>query len=205
MGCHPSNWISPTWNRSLACAWPRKTGSMCSIRGRVIDGHNYWHFTTHYWTLRARGQRRFVDVRFDHVSVLEYESELLDETFTSYVGVAYVPRELPGRTAERRIEYQAEMELLASQHAGTPLKRDLVQGHFSAGTLLVALERVPDMKFWYDQQGIKWREQLSQPLKFTLIDNYGTQAALSIHWGRRLDDNSISPVDARNFLHWKFQ
>lgn len=173
--------------------------------GRVIDGHNYWHFTTHYWTLRARGQRRFVDVRFDHVSVLEYESELLDETFTSYVGVAYVPRELPGRTAERRIEYQAEMELLASQHAGTPLKRDLVQGHFSAGTLLVALERVPDMKFWYDQQGIKWREQLSQPLKFTLIDNYGTQAALSIHWGRRLDDNSISPVDARNFLHWKFQ
>ncbi|WP_336331935.1 hypothetical protein [Pseudomonas putida] len=172
----------------------------------VVDGHNYWHYTTHYWTLRARGQRRFVDVRFDHVSVLKYESELLDETFSSHVGIAYVPRELPGRTAARRIEYQAEMELLALQQAGTPLNRDFAAGEvFTAGTLLVALERVPDMKFWFDQQGIRWREQLSQPLKFTLIDNYGTEGALYINWGRQMDDGSINPIDVRNFLHWKFQ
>ncbi|MCE5979900.1 hypothetical protein [Pseudomonas sp. JR33AA] len=175
-------------------------------RGTVVDGHNYWHYTTHYWALRARGQRRFVDVRFDHVSVLRYESELLDETFASYVGVAYVPRVLPGRTADRRIEYQAQMELLALQQAGTPLNREFATGeHFSAGTLLVSLERVSDMKFWYDQQGIRWREQLSEPLYFTLIDNYGTESALYINWGQELNDGSISPIDARNFLHWEFQ
>ncbi|MBI6945058.1 hypothetical protein JET76_27470 [Pseudomonas putida] len=174
--------------------------------GRLVDGHNYWQYTTHYWALRARGQRSFVDVRFDHVSVLKYESELLDETFASYVGVAYVPRVLPGRTADRRIEYQAQMELLALQQAGTPLNREFATGeHFSAGTLLVSLERVSDMRFWYDQQDIRWREALSKPLYFTLIDNYGTQSALYINWGQQLDDGSIDSTDARNFLHWKFQ
>jgi len=171
-----------------------------------VDGHNYWHYTTHYWTLRALRQRSFVDIRFDHVSMLKYESELLYETFASYVGVAYVPRVLPGRTADRRIEYQAQMELLALQHANTPLNREFAPGeHFSAGTLLVSLERVSDLKYWYDQEGIRWREPLSKPLTFTLIDNYGTQSALYINWGRQLNDGSISTVDPRNFLYWKFQ
>jgi len=174
-------------------------------RGNLVDGYNYWHYTTHYWTLRARGQRRFVDVRFDHVSILRYESELLDETYASYVGVAYVPRILPGRTADRRIEYQAHMELLAL-HAGKSLNREFATGeHFSAGSVLVSLERVSDMKFWYDQQDIRWREPLSKPLYFTMIDNYGTESAFYISWGRQLDNGSIDPVDVRNFLHWKFQ
>lgn len=174
--------------------------------GALVDGHNYWRYTTHYWTLRARGQRSFVDVRFDNISMLKYESELLDETFASYVGVAYVPQVLPGRTADRRIEYQFEMELLALQEAGTPLNREFVTDeHFSAGTVLVSLERVSDMTFWYDQKDIKWRESLSKPLFFTLIDNYGTESALYINWGQQLNDGSISATDVRNFLHWKFQ
>ncbi|MFV3405046.1 hypothetical protein ACNFIC_13945 [Pseudomonas sp. NY15463] len=174
--------------------------------GGVVDGHNYWHFTTDYWTLRARGQRSFVDVRFDHVSVLKYESELLDETFTSYVGIAYVPRVLPGRTADRRIEYQAELELMALTRASTPLNREFAAGeHFSAGTVVVALERVSDMKFWYQPGGRLFPEPLGKPLYFTLIDNYGSESKLYMNWGRQLDNGSISAVDVRNFLHWKFQ
>lgn len=170
------------------------------------DTHNYWHYTTHYWTLRARGQRSFVDVRFDHVSVLKYESELIGETFSSYVGVAYVPRVLPGRTADRRIEYQAELELMALNRAGTPLNREFANGeHLSSGTLLVSLERVSDMTFWYQRPGDFWPERLNGPMKFTLIDNYGTSHALFINWGRQLEDGSISPTDRRNYLHWKFQ
>lgn len=170
------------------------------------DTHNYWHYTTHYWTLRARGQRSFVDVRFDHVSVLKYESELIGETFSSYVGVAYVPRVLPGKTADRRIEYQAELELMALNRAGTPLNREFANGeHLSSGTLLVSLERVSDMTFWYQRPGDFWPERLNGPMKFTLIDNYGTSHALFINWGRQLEDGSISPTDRRNYLHWKFQ
>lgn len=175
-------------------------------RGRVVDGHNYWHYTTDYWVLRARGQRRFVDVRFDHVSILKYESELLDEAFSSYVGVAYVSRVLPGRTVDRRIEYQAELELMALNRAGTPLNREFANNeHLSSGTLLVSLERVSDMKFWYAGPGDHWPKRLDGPLKFIVIDNYGTDHALYINWGLQLDDGSISPIDSRNYLHWKLQ
>nr|WP_314478888.1 hypothetical protein [uncultured Pseudomonas sp.] len=175
-------------------------------RGNLVDGHNYWHATTHYWALRARGQRSFVDVRFDHVSMLKYESELLDETFASYVGVAYVPQVTPGRPADRRVEYQAELELLSLKRAGTPLNHEFANGeHFSAGTLLIVLERVSDMKFWYSWPDTHFPEVLRQPLYFTLIDNYGTENELYVNWGLELEDKTISPIDPRNFLHWKFQ
>ncbi|MNH41331.1 hypothetical protein D3C79_1028080 [compost metagenome] len=57
------------------------------------------------------------------------------------------------------------------------------------------------MKFWYDQSGGWWRGKLGQPMQLTMIDNYGTAHVLSVKWGQKLNDGSIDPIDARNFLY----
>jgi len=59
------------------------------------------------------------------------------------------------------------------------------------------------MKYWYDQSGGWWRDKLAQPMKLTLIDNYGTAHVLNIKWGQKLNDGSFDPVDVRNFLYFE--
>lgn len=169
-----------------------------------FDIHNYWHYTTDYWLLQGV-RRKFVDVRCDQASMLQWESELLDESFSSYVGIAYAPRALPGqRPVGKRMEYQSELELLAEQQSGTPLNRVIPSQEMpSEGTVLLALERVAAMKYWYDQSGGWWRDKLAQPMKLTLIDNYGTAHVLNIKWGQKLNDGSFDPVDMRNFLYFE--
>lgn len=168
------------------------------------DIHNYWHYTTDYWLLQGV-RRKFIDVRCDRASMLQWESELLGETFSSYVGIASSPRTLPGRRpVGKRMEYQSELELLAEQQAGTPLNRIIPPAEMpSEGTVLLALERVADMKYWYDQSGGWWRDKLAQPMQLTLIDNYGTAHVLNIKWGQKLNDGSFDPVDVRNFLYFE--
>jgi hypothetical protein len=135
----------------------------------------------------------------------KWESELLDEAFCSYVGTAYFPRALPGqRPVGGRMEYQAELELLAIQQAGTPLDRVIKQSEIPAeGAVLFVIERVADMKFWYDHNGVRWREGLGEPMQLTLIDNYGSAHTLKVRWGRKNNDGSIDSSDVRNFLHFE--
>lgn len=170
----------------------------------TLDIHNYWHYTTDYWLLKGI-RRRFVDVLFDQISMAKWESELLDEAFCSYVGTAYFPRALPGqRPVGGRMEYQAELELLAIQQAGTPLDRVIKQSEIPAeGAVLFVIERVADMKFWYDHNGVRWREGLGEPMQLTLIDNYGSAHTLKVRWGRKNNDGSIDSSDVRNFLHFE--
>lgn len=160
------------------------------------DYFNYWLYTTDYWVLRSKAGFAFTDVRFDHASMMRWESEQLAESFASYIGFAFKPKRHPdARPASSGIQYQAHLQLLSLEHAEDVLDYNF-KGHETVpeGALLLSLERVSDWPFWYDR-GLKvYREVLDRPMTFTLLDNYGSPHRLRVYF-----QNSGSQ-DHRNIL-----
>ncbi|MCO7514906.1 hypothetical protein NJF44_08320 [Pseudomonas guariconensis] len=165
------------------------------------DNFNYWHYTTHYWVLRSRAGLSFTDVRFDHCSMIRWESEQLAESFASYTGFAFKPKRHPdARPASTGIQYQAQLQLLALESPEAVLDYNF-KGHetVSEGTLLLSLDRVPDWPFWYDRGVKTYRQVLDRPMTFTLLDNYGSPHRLKVSF------ELSGSQDHRNILGWDFQ
>ena len=157
------------------------------------DFFNYWHYTTDYWVLRAPGLE-FVRARLAHASMMKWESELIDETYCSYTGFAFIPRrDTDSVSPLSGITYGAELELLVHEEKVKFEGLDYeFKGHesVSAGTLLLSLDRVPNLKYWVDTEHTEYRKVLDRPLVVTLTDNYGNAHRLRITFKGGVDSRN---------------
>jgi hypothetical protein len=167
-------------------------------REQPLDTFNYWHYTTDYWVISAR-DAQFVAVRFDQASMIRWESELLKETYCTYTGFAFKPRRYPGAVpASTGIEYQAELQMLAQESLVKFEELDYnfkEQQDVAEGTLLLTLDRVPNLNYWYDAGGPKYREVLDKPLLFTLLDNFGIAHRLKVTFGGGADSRNTLTLE----------
>ncbi|MEB3438007.1 hypothetical protein U8291_13380 [Pseudomonas sp. A2] len=157
------------------------------------DFFNYWHYTTDYWVLRAPGLE-FVRARLAYASMMKWESELIDETYCSYTGFAFIPRRDPDSVSPPSgITYGAELELLVHEEK---VKFEGLDYGFknhesvSTGTLLLSLDRVPNLKYWVDTEHTEYRKVLDRPLLVTLTDNYGNAHHLRITFKGGVDSRN---------------
>lgn len=172
-----------------AYRWSENGGKrVAASKGFDYDGDtiNYWQFTTYYWELSGEGIQ-FVNVVFDSISMLKWESEQYEETFCTYTGVAFKPRrpeDAPKLSTS--VQYQAELQLLSREASINYSQLDYNfkgQEDVTAGTLLVTLDRVPNFKYWKDVSNPEYRNVLRQAMKLTLTDNYGNLHKIRILFG----------------------
>lgn len=155
------------------------------------DTFNYYKYTTDYWDLTGTSQEygnfRFYKADFDQLSLIRWESEQLAETFSSYTGLAFKPVPHPDAApATQAMGYDAALQLLTLEpsigYHGN-LDYGLKAGEEVAeGALLLSLERVWDMPYWFDgmSPGGDYRSQLQGPMHFTLVDQYGNRHRLNV-------------------------
>lgn len=176
----------------------RVASRMGSDHGQPLDTFNYWHYTTDYWVISARDVQ-FASARFDHASMIRWESELLKESYCTYTGFAFKPRRYPGAVpASTGIEYQAELQLLAKESLVNFKELDYGfkgQEDVAEGSLLLSLDRAPNLNYWYDTGGKKYREVLDKPLLFTLIDNFGIAHRLKATFGGGADGRNTLTLE----------
>lgn len=164
------------------------------------DTFNYWHYTTDYWRLSGR-QMQFASLRFDNAAMVRWESEQLNETYCSYTGFAFKPRRHPDAApASSGIQYGAELELMLLEErvVFSDLDRSFKgQESVTEGTLLLSLDRVPNLNYWHYSNGDtdNYRLALDKALSFTLIDSYGSAHKLRITFGGGADSrNTLLPT-----------
>lgn len=182
--------------------WPAMGKRVASQGGEDYEGDrfNYWHSTTDYWELSGEGLS-FVDVAFDSTSMVKWESEQIEETFGSYTGIAFKPRRPDEETdVPSGVNYQAELQLLVNEPEVkiTGLEYGFHgQEEPTAGAILVTLDRSSGLTFWDDYRDTSYRKVLTNPIKFTVTDNYGNKHKL-----RLLFSGELNP---RNYLELKLQ
>lgn len=182
--------------------WPEMGKRVAQQGGSDYEGDrfNYWHSTTDYWELTGNSIS-FVDVAFESCSMLKWESEQVDETFASYIGVAFKPRR-PEEASELvpGVNYQAELQLLCEEPAVNFKNLDYGfkgQDEVTTGAILVTLDRTSTLTFWNDYGDTQYRQVLQDAIKFTITDNYGNKHKLRLLFS--------GEQDARNYIELKFQ
>lgn len=174
---------------------PKRVASQGGFDHLSGDTFNYWHYTTDYWRISGR-QMQFASLRFDNAAMIRWESENLNETYCSYTGFAFNPRRHPDAApASRGIQYGAELELLLMEKrvAFSELDRGFKgQESVAQGTLLLSLDRAPNLKYWHYSTGDtdNYRLALDKALSFTLIDSYGSPHKLKVTFGAGPDSRN---------------
>ncbi|HKS11421.1 MAG TPA: hypothetical protein VJS90_00130 [Pseudomonas sp.] len=164
------------------------------------DTFNYWHYTTDYWRVSGR-QMQFASLRFDNAAMVRWESEQLNETYCTYTGFAFKPRRHPDAPpASRGIQYGADLELLMMEDRVlfSGLDRGFKgQESVNEGTLLLSLDRAPNLAYWHYRSGDSdnYRLALDKALSFTLIDNYGSPHKLKVTFGGGADSRNALLLD----------
>ncbi|WP_152604622.1 hypothetical protein, partial [Pseudomonas sp. H2] len=183
---------TPFWALNNYEFKPRR---VASEGGKIVrqDTFNFYKYTTDYWELSGAtqeyGNLRFYQVSFDHASIVRWESEQLAETFCSYVGYAFRPVLPPGSPGvPLGVSYESALELLMLERAVNyhgKLDYNLKPGEdLAQGTLLLTLDRVWDMPYWYDGMapGGDYRSSLEGVMRFTLIDHQGNRHQLNVNF-----------------------
>ncbi len=183
---------------NYAIAPKRVARRMGFDHGQPLDTFNYWHYTTDYWVISAR-DTQFTSVSFDKASMIRWESELLKESYCTYTGFAFKPRRYRGAVpTSTGIEYQAELQLLAQESHVAFKELDYGfkgQEDVAEGSLLLSLDRVPNLAYWYDTPGTSYRKVLDKPLSLTLIDNFGIAHRLKVTFGAGADSRNTLTLD----------
>ncbi|WP_338523184.1 hypothetical protein NUH87_25710 [Pseudomonas batumici] len=176
------------------------------------DGNEFDYYLTSidYWHLTYRRLGQF-PVGFMVMSIeancstIQWESELLEETFFSYTGCAFYPQPSLNRDNPPLEEtFDGHFyELLGVQKPAEILNSDFVPNKGpNRGGLMVSLHREATMPYWYDGMSpdvaIEFRKELDPPVKFRLIDQEGNLHRITIGFP------SPSVYDSRNKLVFSF-
>lgn len=170
------------------------------------DYFSYYRQSIDYWRL-SYSRLGAYPVLFstllieNNVSTIQWESELLDETFFSYTGYAFNPA-----------NYENSDSPAPEGLSFDPYFWGFVRGRnrkldtsFSGnkqpapGEMIVSLHRTDDMRYWYDKlaNGDKrkfYRQQMDPGIRFVLVDEEGNRHSLSVAF------ESPSITDSRNKL-----
>lgn len=174
--------------------------------GDPIDYFNMYRWSIDYRTLHYRRSGSY-PVLFttmyveDNISTIQYESELIEETFCSYTGCAFYPakNENSDSPAPEGVSFDPYILGLARLN-GKQLDTAFVKNKEPApGELMVSLHRVDDFKYWYDgmANGDKrklYRQHLDPAVIFVLRDEEGNIHKL------RIGFESPTQKDSRNTL-----
>lgn len=180
------------------------------------DGHDegddvfgFYRQSIDYWRLNYKRQDSvetgFVTSVFENnVSTIQWESELLDETYFSYTGSAFKSAnfENSDSPAPEGLSFDPYLWAMMRDYNKKKLETSFSGGLQPApGQLIVSLHRTDDVKYWYDglANGDKrklYRQHLDPGLKVVLLDDEGNRHSLSISF------ESSSLEDSRNTLRF---
>jgi len=170
------------------------------------DYFSYYLWSTDYWRLTYTSREGtligFVTSSIqDNISTIQWESELLEETFFSYTGCAFNPANFESGDSLRPSELSFDPFLWGLMRE----KDKVLETAFvpdkepASGEFVLSLHRAHDMPYWYDNlaNGDKtklFRKHLDPGLKFTLLDIDGNRHSLQASF------DIVSNEDSRNRL-----
>lgn len=169
---------------------------------------DYWLDTVDYWRLSYKRLQTY-PVKFmtlvveANISTIQWESELLEETFFSYTGYAFYPARSFGDVDKppSGLSFDIYYRGLSSEVAPLePVETELVDiKRPSPGELIVSLHRAANIPFWYDGKGgsnpnKQFRKFLDPGVFFVLLDEEGNRHRLLIGF------NAPTVDDSRNVL-----
>ena len=170
------------------------------------DVFSYYRQSTDYWRLSYRRLSTY-PVEFatllieKNISSMQWESELLDETFFSYTGYSFNPANYLNSDSPvpEGLSFDPYFRALIKE-VGKVLKSSFEGGSKpSPGELIVSLHRTDDMKFWYDGMAggdvhRLYRKLLDPGVIFVLLDVDGNRHRLQVSFA------ASSTTDSRNRL-----
>jgi len=173
------------------------------------DFFGYYRQSIDYWRLSYNRLTAY-PVRFatclieKNGSTIQWESELVHETFFSYTGCAFNPAnfENSDSPAPEGLSFDPYFWGLMRLYKKS-LSVSFPGGKRPApGELIVSLHRTDDILYWYDKKadGDKrklYRKHMDDDVKFVLLDEEGNRHSLSIGFIARFDQNI---TDSRNTL-----
>lgn len=156
------------------------------------DQFSYYRWSTDYWRLSYRRLNtypvRFMTLQIEkNISTIQWESELLDETYCSYTGYAFYPASSlnSDAPAPEGLSFDLYLRNLLKE-LGKSLSYDFEgDARPSPGELIVSLHRKDDIKFWYDgmagdNEHRRYRALLDPSILFVLLDEDGNRHRLQI-------------------------
>ncbi len=199
-------------------------GDMEDPFGQCLTSLDYWQLS--YRPRSDALEVLFLDCTFEveehlrtaQLSLLRWESELMEETYCTYTGYTFRPRLLPGETDDQQwktLTYDPWLHWLARLR-GHPLSPSLEPNQDpTPGHLWLALYRVNKFPFWFDNEAefesdphplktftarfgtVDWDTWTStpRPLRVSLIDQSGNRHRLEI--GFQTDTRNTLKVTTR--------
>jgi hypothetical protein len=170
------------------------------------DYFSYYLQSIDYWRLSYSRLGAypvlFANARIENnVSTVQWESELIDETYFSYTGSAFNPDnyENSDSPVPDGLSFDPYFWGLMRYRSKKLDSRFFKDKEPSPGELVVSLHRTDDLRYWYDglAEGDKrklYRLHLDPALRFVLIDVEGNRHALGIGF------ESPTQQDSRNKL-----
>lgn len=170
------------------------------------DYFNFYRQSIDYWRLSYSRLGAypvlFATSRIEgNVSTLQFESELIDETYVSFTGEAFYPAHFANSDspAPQGLSFDGYLWGLLRLRGVKLDSSFIINKQPSPGELLVSLHRTDDVKYWYDRlaEGDKrklYRQHLDPEVRFVLMDQEGNRHVLAISF------ESATVRDSRNTL-----
>lgn len=166
------------------------------------DYFSYYLWSTDYWRLTyTSGDGKIIEFVsasiLENISTIQWESELLKETFFSYTGCAFNPANFEGGDSPRPEGLSFDPYLWGlMREKDKVLATSFVAGREpAAGEFVFSLHRVHDMSYWYDGEanGDKtklFRQYLDPGIKLTLLDIDGNRHSLQVSFDIKENESS---------------
>lgn len=176
-------------------------------RGELVgdDDFDYRLESTDYWRLTYKQNGLYAKKFYTcqpqaNISLVRWESEQLDETFFSYLGIAFNPMPYEGSVPPTEVSLDQWLLQLFKKQAYKTFKKEFEKNKQPApGELMVSLNRTDDMPYWHDsmatgEEDELFREHLEDAIFLVLRDEDGNEHRLSI------DFPPATTADSRNVL-----
>lgn len=154
------------------------------------DDFSYIPRSIDFWTLAFRkgnfDASGFATLRVDNnTSTIQWESELLDETYFSKTTFALYPKHRLDPPSPTEMSFDPYLGALMHEVGHSPPDTDFHSYPPSPGELTVGLQRLDDVTYWYDGQAHDnkaklFRKRLDKPVLFNMLDENGTRHRVQI-------------------------
>lgn len=170
------------------------------------DVFSYYRWSVDYWRLSYRRLNsypvKFATLQIEqNISTIQWESELLEETYCSYTGYAFRAANANNSDspAPEGLSFDLYLRNLLKE-TGKVLQYEFHGDNKpSPGELIVSLHRVDDLEYWYDgmaggDEHRQYQRLLKSAVIFVMLDEDGNRHRVQIGF----PDKSL--VDSRNRL-----
>lgn len=154
------------------------------------DDFSYIPRSIDFWTLAFRkgnfDASGFATLKVENnTSTIQWESELLDETYFSNTTFALYPKHRLDPPSPTEMSFDPYLGALMHEVGHAPPDTDFHSYPPSPGELTVGLQRLDDVTYWYDGQAHDnkaklFRKRLDKPVLFTMLDENGTRHRVQI-------------------------